>query len=128
MRKLTLTLCAVLLALPIGVALAADATGTWTGDVGGPGGGGMTITFHFKQDGAKLTGTVDVPQAQPVEISDGKVDGNKVSFVLKIEFGGDSMKITHEGTIEGDEMKLNTKMEGGPGNGTGGPLTLKRSK
>jgi hypothetical protein len=127
MRKLTLTLCAILLLLSAGSALAADATGTWTGQFGPD--GGMTLTFHFKQDGAKLTGTVDPPQGgEPLQIADGKVDGNKVSFVLKVDFGGDSMKITHEGTIEGDEMKLNTKMEGGPGNGTGGPLTLKRSK
>jgi opacity protein-like surface antigen len=128
MRKLTLTLCAVLLALLVGSALAADATGTWIGQVGGPD-GGMTLTFHFKQDGAKLTGTVDGPQGgEPLQIGDGKVDGNKISFVLKIEFGGDTMKITHDGTFEGDEMKLNTKMEGGPGGGGGGPLTLKRSK
>jgi hypothetical protein len=126
MRKLTLTLCAILLVLSAGSALAADVTGTWTGQ-GGPD-GGMTITFHFKQDGAKLTGTVDAPQGEPLQIADGKVDGNKISFTLKIEFGSDSMKITHDGTIEGDEINLNTKMEGGPGGGSGGPMTLKRAK
>jgi hypothetical protein len=128
MRKLTLTFCAIALMMAAGTAMAADASGTWVGQTGGAGGGGMTITFHFKQDGAKLTGTVDVPQADPVPIGDGKVDGNKVSFTLKIEFGGETMKITHEGAFAGDEMKLNTKMEGGPASGTGGPLTLTRSK
>ena len=129
MQKLTLTLCAILLALPVGSALAADVTGTWTGQIGGTDGGGMTIAFHFKQDGAKLTGTVDGPQGEPVRIDDGKVEGNKISFTLRIEFGGGGMKIIHDGTIDGDEIKLNTRMEGGPDGGPGpGPMTLKRSK
>jgi hypothetical protein len=128
MRKLTLALCATLLLLSAGSALAADATGTWIGQFGGPD-GGMTLTFHFKQDGSKLTGTVDAQQGgESLQIGDGKVEGNKISFTLKVDFNGDTMKITHDGTIEGDEMKLNTKMEGGPGGGGGGPLTLKRSK
>jgi hypothetical protein len=133
MRKLTLTSCAILLALSVGTALAADVTGTWTGEMGGPdGGGGMTITFHFKQDGTKLTGTVDGPQGDPLQISDGKVEGDKISFTLKFDRGdGGGMKITHQGTISGDEIKLSSKMEGGPdggGPGPGGPMTLKRSK
>ncbi len=117
----------MLLLLAAGTAVAADVTGNWIGEVGGDG-GGMSLTFHFKQDGAKLTGTVDVPQGDAVQIAEGKVDGNKISFVLKIDFGGQTMTIAHEGTIGGDEIKLNTKMDGGPASGTGGPLTLKRSK
>jgi len=117
---------------------AADVTGTWTGQIGGPDGGGFTITFHFKQDGAKLTGTLDGPQGDPMEITAGKVEGDKISFAVKMAGpdGGDGMKIVHEGTISGDEIKLNIKMEGGPqgggppdgGPGPGGPMTLKRSK
>lgn len=121
----------MLLGIACGAALAADVTGTWTGQMGGPDGNGMTIAFHFKQDGTKLTGTVDGPQGQPVQINDGKVEGNRISFTLKIDFGGgDGMKIIHDGTIDGDEIKLNTKMEGGPGGGPDGPppMTLKRSK
>jgi hypothetical protein len=131
MRKLTLASGAALLSFVVGSALAADVTGNWTGEMGGPDGGGMTITFHFKQDGTKLTGTVEGPQGEPVQINDGKVDGDKISFTLKIDFGGgDGMKIIHDGTVNGDEIKLNTKIEGGPGGGAGspGPMTLKRAK
>jgi hypothetical protein len=62
-------------------------------------------------------------------ISDGKVEGDKISFVVKADMGGGEMKISHDGTVKGDEIKLNVKMEGGPEGGPGmGPITLKRSK
>lgn len=111
MKKL-LALCAVLF-LAIGAATvlaqpatpAPDATGTWTGTVQGPN-GDMTLTFHFKEDGVKLTGTVDSPMGgDPMDISNGKVDGDKVEFDTTFN----STTIHHEGTLSGDEMKLKAK-------------------
>ena len=134
MRKPTLTLCAIVLALSVGSALAADVTGTWIGQMSSPDGGAMTLTYHFKQDGGKLTGTVDGPQGgDPLQIAEGKVEGGKIAFALNIDFGGgQGMKIVHVGTIEGDAIKLNFKMEGGNGSGPGGvdtgQLKLRRSK
>jgi len=65
MKKLV-ALCAILFAA-IAVSITApaahaatDVTGDWTAQMQGPN-GDMTLTFHFKQDGAKLTGTVDSP-------------------------------------------------------------------
>jgi hypothetical protein len=122
MRKLSLTRCAMLLALAAATASAADVTGTWTAQMSGPDGGGSTITFHFKQDGAKLTGTVDGPQGEPMQISEGKVEGDKISFAIRMDRdGGEGMKMLHDGAINGDEIKLNTKMEGGPDGGRSGP-------
>ena len=116
-------ICAAMAALSA-AAFAADVTGNWTGQMGPD--GGMTITFHFKQDGAKLTGTVDGPGGDPMPIADGKVDGNKIAFTVSFN----DMKILHEGTVQGDEITLNIKMEGGPGGGDGGPgpMKLKRAK
>jgi hypothetical protein len=132
MQRLSVTRCVILLALATATAFAADVTGTWTGQMSGPDGGSFTLTYHFKQDGATLTGTVDGPQGDPLPIGDGKVDGDKISFTVKIDRGGgDGMKISHDGTVNGDEIKLNIKMEGGPGGGgpgPGGTATLKRSK
>ena len=80
-------LCAALLivfsALPM---LAADVTGAWTGSAAGPGGDAMNITFNFKQDGTKLTGSIVGPQGDPIDISNGKVDGDNVSFAVVREF------------------------------------------
>jgi hypothetical protein len=127
MKRSISALVTILIALLwTGAAWAADVTGKWTGQMAGPdGSGGFEISFTFKQDGAKLTGTVQGPQGDPIEIADGKVDGDKISFVVKIDANG-GMKITHDGTIGGDEIKLNSKVEGG--DFPAGSITLKRVK
>src|SRR5271165_5171267 len=81
-----------------------DATGAWSGQMQGPN-GDMTITFHLKQDGGKLTGSVDSGMGDPVEIQNGKVDGEKIYW--ETSFNG--MTIQHDGTFSGDEMKINVK-------------------
>ena len=94
-------------------AMAADVTGKWTFEQPGRGGGpGRPVTITLKQDGSKLTGSVpgmgrggDNPPP-PTEITDGKVDGDKVSFTVKREFNGNSMVTKYEGTVNGEEMKL----------------------
>jgi autotransporter translocation and assembly factor TamB len=125
-RSITL-ICALLVALATGFALAADVTGKWTGQVNGPNGDGFTLTFNFKQDGTKLTGSIEGPGGEPIPIKDGKVEGDKISFWLSFDAGGGEMKITHDGTINGDEITLNTKMEGGQGD-TPAPMKLTRVK
>ncbi len=114
--------CGALLALAVFAALAADVTGKWTGEMNGPN-ERISITCNFKQDGTKLTGTMDGPEGEPMEIKDGKVEGDRISFTIAVN----DMSIVHEGTIKGDEITLNVKMEGGPGGGPG-PITLKRAK
>ncbi len=125
--KSVLYLCAaIILALtPITAHAATDVTGTWSGAFSGPdGGGGMQIAFTFKQDGTKLTGSVQGPQGDAMAISNGKVDGDKISFT--VAFNG--ITITHEGTVNaaGDEIKLTSKSD--QGDFPGGEMTLKRSK
>ncbi len=109
-KKLLLCLSAgLLLAFAAIPAPAADVSGTWTADAVGPDGSSYPLTFVFKQDGAKLTGTVQGPQGDAIEISNGKVDGNNISF--QVSFNG--MTITHAGTVNdaGDEIKLSTKAD-----------------
>jgi len=106
-------------------ARAADITGTWNASMQAPGGGdSMQIAFTFKQDGAVLTGSVQGPQGDAMAITDGKIDGDKISF--KVSFNG--MTITHEGTINaaGDEIKLSSKSDSGDFPGM--EMTLKRAK
>ena len=122
MKRRIFLACAVLMTVLAGAALAADITGNWTGSSDQ-----FSLTFAFKQDGEKLTGTVTGPQGDPLPISDGKVQGDKLSFTVKIDMGGNSMTIHHEGAIKGDEITLTTKVEGGQDFG-GGPMTLKRVK
>lgn len=124
--KRMLSLCAALL-IALGTAVtahAADVTGAWTAEMSMGDGNNMQMQFTFKQDGATVTGTVLGPQGDAVPISDGKVDGDKLSF--KVSFNG--MVISHDGTIsaDGDQIKLSSKAEGGEFPPM--ELTLKRVK
>jgi len=78
--------------------------GKWQASVSGPN-GDFTITYTFKADGNKLTGTVELPNADPESISDGKIDGDKISF--KTHFQDNT--IEHEGTVSGDTIPLKVK-------------------
>jgi hypothetical protein len=53
-------------------------------------------------------------------ISDGKVEGENISFTVAMSFGGNEMKIKYKGKVSGDEMTLSMEMEGGMGGGRGG--------
>lgn len=132
MTKKLLFVVAIALALAF-VAMAADATGKWTYEQPGRGGGpGRQVTITLKQDGAKLTGSIpgfargggDPPP--PTEITDGKVDGNNVSFTVKRQTPNGEFVTKYEGTISGDEMKLKTTQDMGNGPQTR-EFTAKRS-
>lgn len=121
--KYWLALCAaVLMVFGARSAFAAtDITGTWTGQMSTPDGNAFSLTFVFKQDGAKLTGSVQGPQGDPIAIDNGKVDGSNFSFT--VSFNGTT--ITHTGTITGDEIKMNSKSDSA--NFPAAQMTLKRA-
>ena len=114
--------------------MAADVSGKWTFEQPGRGGNpGRPVTITLKADGAKLTGSVpgmgrggDNPPP-PTEITDGKVDGNNVSFTVKRETPNGSMVIKYEGTVSGDEMKLKITRNGQDGTPTTNDVVAKRS-
>lgn len=109
MKNRFVTLFAVL-ALACVVALGADVTGKWTAESGR----GGTTTFDLKQDGATLTGTMAGGRGEPAQISNGKVDGDNVSFEVVREFNGNSRTIKYSGTISGNTIKLTVDMGRGP--------------
>jgi opacity protein-like surface antigen len=122
MKKILCVCAALMMAFTAASAFAADVTGSWTGKMVTPNGDGFQITFNFKVDGAKLTGTVAGPQGDPLEITEGKFDGDKLSF--NVSFNG--MTIKHEGVITGDTIKLTTKTDSD--DFPGGEMTLTRDK
>lgn len=87
------------------VALAADVTGKWMSEAPANGKGGPQ-TFTLKQDGSTLTGTVEAGRGGPANVSNGKVDGDKVSFEVTREFNGNSMTTKYSGTVSGSSMTL----------------------
>jgi hypothetical protein len=136
MRFKILAIAVMVLGLMVVIALAADVDGTWVSEFQGRGGQSMTITYTFKAEGSTLTGTVSSPMGgEPTAISDGKINGDEISFSVKREMGGNSMTMNYKGKVAGDEIKLTMEMEGGMGGpGGGGPggkpmeFTLKRQK
>ncbi len=122
MKKLLCICAGIAMMLSAATAMAADVTGTWTGQSTGPDGNSMQLSFTFKQDGAALTGTVQGPMGDAMAITNGKVDGDKFSF--DVSFNG--MTITHQCTVDGDTIKMTTKSDSGDFPGM--QLTLTRVK
>jgi hypothetical protein len=93
---------------------AADASGKWTAEMQGPGGNTRTVTMNLKAEGSKLTGSVSGGRGGEAEISDGKIDGDDLSFSVVREFNGNKMTSTYKGNLDGDVIHFHMKMEGGP--------------
>jgi hypothetical protein len=111
------------LGLLVALAMAADISGKWTGDMPGRGGQTASTTFTFKADGEKLTGTMTGPQGE-VPLQEGKVAGDQISFSTTQDFGGNSVKILYKGTLSGDQVKMTREREGA---GQPREFTIKRS-
>jgi hypothetical protein len=109
-----LTIATAALALSvIGPAQAADkkADGTWTWSVPGRNGGeARKSTLKLKTEGDKLTGKISAPgrqgaAAREVDIEDGKIKGDEVSFKVVREFNNNKITQKYNGKIEGDTIK-----------------------
>jgi len=134
MRIKILVLTVFALSVILTSALAADIAGTWKGtrEMMGQ---SMEVSFTFvpdKSDATKFTGTSPGREGAENKITEGKIDGNNVSFTVAMEGGMmPGMKIKYKGAVTGDEMKLTMEMDmsgvdfsamgGGPGGGMGGP-------
>jgi hypothetical protein len=104
----------VLLVLVVCVtAYAADIDGTWTGTVQTPM-GDFPVTFTFKADGAKLTGSTMGFDGADVPIQDGKIDGNTATWAVTFDFGGMPLMLTYKGVVSGTEMKVTADALGMP--------------
>ena len=58
------------------------------------------------------------------KITDGKIEGEKISFSESLDYQGMPLTIEYKGTIEKDEIKVERDV-GGQSDGT---ITLKRAK
>ena len=95
------------LALPF-AGFAAGVTGTWRSEFDSQI-GRQKYTYTLKQDGTNLTGKANSEvndQKREAELKEGKVDGNKISFVEMLNFQGNDIRISYKGTISSNEMKL----------------------
>jgi hypothetical protein len=86
-------------------ALAADVTGSWKATAEGPN-GTMERTFVFKVDGSKLTGETMSSMFGKSTITDGKIDGDNVSFTITVKLQDNEMKLNYKGKVTGKEIKF----------------------
>jgi hypothetical protein len=105
-------------------ASAAEVNGTWKASVETPN-GAMESTFVLKVDGAKVTGTASMGQMGETAISEGKVEGDTVTFAVVRQGQNGEFRINYKGTVTGDEMKLNASI---PNMDRNFDLTAKRVK
>lgn len=93
-------------------AFAADVTGNWKATAEGPN-GAMERTFVFKAEGAKLTGETVSSVVGKSEITEGKIDGDNLSFVINVKFQDNEMKLNYKGkVVNKDEIKLTVDLNG----------------
>jgi len=94
-------------------ARAADIDGKWTGSLDTPM-GAIQVGFNFKADGAALTGTTTGPDGMDIAIKNGKIDGDKISFVVSLDFGGMMFDLNYTGVVSPDTVKLTIDFMGMP--------------
>lgn len=114
-RTLFILFCA------LAVSKGADVSGKWVGEIAGRG-GSSTVTFTFKaSSGSSFTGTLATARGE-VPISQGKIDGDRISFSVEVAGrGGSPVETRYEGRIRADVIELSA--ESGRGSR---PLTLRR--
>jgi hypothetical protein len=90
--------------------LAADPTGTWTGDQPGPNGNTYSIVFKLKADAGKLTGTMGGDQfEQPIQ--NGEIHGDDISFSVHLEFGN-GIDLKYSGKVSADKIDFKVQRSG----------------
>ena len=109
-RIATLLVAVTLFAAP---AFAADVDGSWTGTLNTPN-GDVPIGFTFKADGTALTGTTTGPDGSQIAIKNGKVDGDKITFMVSIDFGGMAVDINYTGIVKTGEIAMTLDFAGMP--------------
>jgi hypothetical protein len=90
---------------------AADIFGNWIAQIPSMQGVVETV-FSFRTNGARLIGTVCDPQGE-IAISEGKMDGDEISFVVRRSLGGNEMKLVYKGKVYLNEIKFTREIQGG---------------
>lgn len=131
MTKKLLFVTTILLAVAF-AASAADVSGKWTYEQAGrQGGNPVKVTLTLKSDGGKLTGSVSRPgrdgNAMESQITDGKIDGNNISFKTSMQGGGGQMTSEYTGTLSGEDLKLTIQRPGRDGNMQKNDVVAKRA-
>lgn len=89
---------------------ATDLTGTWSGPMAN--GAGQSV-FHLTNDKAAIGGTMVGQSGKEYPISDGKLDGDNISFSVAFEWQGMPVKLLVTGKVSGEQMQLHIAADNG---------------
>jgi hypothetical protein len=110
LRGATLALCLLaLLGTLTSMIYGADVTGQWKSQAGDD----PAFAFTLKSDGKALTGTMLGRDGKELPISDGTLDGDRLSFSVMSEWQGNPIKLVAKGTVKGGEINLNIGTDNG---------------
>jgi len=87
-------------------------TGKWSTTVPTPV-GDIPYTYEFVADGDTLTGRA-ISQFGEVDITEGKVEGDSISFVENSSFQGMALRIVYNGKVEGDRIMFTRQVNDFP--------------
>jgi lysophospholipase L1-like esterase len=97
---------------PVTSTTAVSLTGQWVLTIPGFNDEPVDLPMTLQQDGNRLTGTVARGQEGTLNISEGRVDGTRFSWVIQRERpNGGRMTYKMSGTVEGEKLKGRTETE-----------------
>jgi hypothetical protein len=97
-RLAGMILALALVPLVVLAADASDISGTWTASIDTQI-GKQDYTYTFVVKGSQLTGRAKSANGD-TEITEGKIDGGKVSFVENLNYQGMPLRIAYTGTVK----------------------------
>lgn len=100
----------ILLAALATLALGADFAGKWTASFETQI-GTQTYTYEFKVNGQTVTGSAKSNNGESA-ITEGKVNGDEITFVENLNFQDMPLRIVYKGKISGDEIKFTRDVAG----------------
>jgi hypothetical protein len=91
----------------------ADLSGIWTGQTVGRNGYPEDVSFRFQQSGDAISGKM-YGENESTPISEGKVEGDTIRFVVVTELNGQINRTIYSGHIlnaKGDEIEVTRERE-----------------
>lgn len=107
MKKEFLVISAFVIITAFSFISMADINGRWIGSLKLPGDDHFPLSYTFKVDSGKLTGTAHAPQGD-VAITDGMINGDNFSFSIPVP-GGSS---PHTGKVYADSIGMDLVYKG----------------
>jgi hypothetical protein len=94
---------------------AADPSGRWIAEFPGPQGNTVHSVMSLKAEGETLTGSVQGARGGQAPITDGKIQGNDLTFTVVRHWQGVDFKTLYHGTIKRDVIHFTVTRAGGEG-------------